>query len=61
LQKYGINITDAATGNVSQEPNVPGLEAPQPEAKPEPLHPDQGQNGNDTGAPANVTPGPQGL
>ncbi len=39
LQKYGINITDAATGNVSQEPNVPGLEAPQPEAKPEPLHP----------------------
>jgi outer membrane protein len=44
LQKYGINITDAATGNVSQEPNVPGLEAPQPEAKPEPLHPDQPQH-----------------
>jgi len=41
LQKYGINITDAASGNVSQEPNVPGLEAPQPEAKPEPLHPQQ--------------------
>jgi outer membrane protein len=58
LQKYGINITDAATGNVSQEPSVPGLEAPQPEAKPEPLHPDQGQNGN---APANATPAPQGL
>jgi outer membrane protein TolC len=58
LQKYGISITDAATGNVSQEPNVPGLEAPQPEAKPEPLHPDQGQNGN---APANVTPSPQGA
>ena len=61
LQKYGISITDAATGNVSQEPNVPGLEAPQPEAKPEPLHPDQGQGGNDTVAPAAVTPGPQGL
>ena len=61
LQKYGINITDAATGNVSQEPNVPGLEAPQPEAKPEPLHPDQGQKGNDTVAPATVIPGPQGL
>ena len=61
LQKYGINITDAATGNVSQEPNVPGLEAPHPEAKPEPLHPNQGQNGNDTVAPGNVTPAPQGL
>ena len=61
LQKYGINITDAATGNVSQEPNVPGLEAPKPEAKPEPLHPDQGQNGNNTVAPANITPGPPGL
>lgn len=61
LQKYGINITDAATGNVSQEPNVPGLEAPQPEAKPEPLHPDQGQNVNDTVTPAPATPGPQGL
>ncbi len=61
LQKYGINITDAATGNVSQEPNVPGLEAPHPEAKPEPLHPNQGQNGNNTVAPGNVTPAPQGL
>ncbi len=45
LQKYGINITDAATGNVTQEPTVPGLQAPQPEAKPEPLHPDQTPNG----------------
>lgn len=61
LQKYGISITDAATGNVSQEPNVPGLEAPKPEAKPEPLHPTQGQNGNDTVAPAPGTPSPQGL
>jgi outer membrane protein len=61
LQKYGISITDAATGNVSQEPNVPGLEAPKPEAKPEPLHPNPGQNGNDTVAPAPGTPSPQGL
>jgi outer membrane protein TolC len=61
LQKYGIGITDAATGNISQAPNVPGLEAPQPEAKPEPLHPDQGQGGNDTVSPAAVSPGPQGL
>ncbi|MES2222387.1 MAG: TolC family protein [Acidobacteriota bacterium] len=61
LQKYGINITDAATGNVTQEPNVPGLEAPKPEAKPEPLHPDQGKNGTDTVAPAPVSSGPQGL
>jgi outer membrane protein TolC len=44
LQKYGINISDAATGNISQAPNVPGLEAPQPETKPQPLHPDQSQN-----------------
>ncbi len=61
LQKYGISITDAATGNVTQEPNVPGLEAPQPEAKPEPLHPNQGQNGNDTVTPAPATQSPQGI
>jgi outer membrane protein len=61
LQKYGINITEAATGNVSQEPVVPGLEAPKPEAKPEPLHPNEGQGGNNTVAPGSVTPGPQGL
>ncbi|MHB1936979.1 MAG: TolC family protein [Acidobacteriaceae bacterium] len=60
LDKYGINITDAATGNVSQEPNVPGLEAPQPEAKPEPLHPGQGPNGTNTVTPAPATTGPQG-
>ena len=61
LQKYGISITDAATGNVTQEPNVPGLEAPQPEAKPEPLHPNQGQNGNDTVTPAPATAKPARL
>jgi outer membrane protein len=41
LDKYGISITDAATGNISHEPLVPGLQAPQPETKPEPLHPNQ--------------------
>ncbi len=61
LQKYGISIEDAATGNISQSPNVPGLEAPQPEAKPEPLHPAQGPNGANTVTPAPTTPGPQGL
>ncbi len=39
LDKYGVSITDAATGNISHAPLVPGLEAPKPEAKPEPLHP----------------------
>jgi outer membrane protein TolC len=67
LQKYGINISDAATGNISQAPTVPGLEAPQPEAKPQPLHPDQPSNGTDNPDDSNtVTPappanGPQGL
>ncbi|MHB8392080.1 MAG: TolC family protein, partial [Acidobacteriaceae bacterium] len=41
LEKYNISITDAATGNISQAPLVPGLQAPQPEAQPEPLHPGQ--------------------
>lgn len=45
LDKYGINITDAASGNISKEPLVPGLQAPQPEAKPEPLHPNQPSSG----------------
>ncbi|MHB1795620.1 MAG: TolC family protein [Acidobacteriaceae bacterium] len=58
LQKYGINIEDAATGNISQAPNVPGLEAPQPEAKPEPLHPALGSNGTNTVTPAPATTGP---
>ena len=54
LQKYNISITDAATGNISQEPSVPGLQAPQPEAKPEPLHPGQTPN------PPNGTDNPSG-
>ncbi len=61
LQKYGINIEDAATGNISQSPNVPGLEAPQPEAKPEPLHPAQGSTGTNTVTPAPAATGPQGM
>jgi outer membrane protein len=51
LDKYGISITDAATGNITHEPLVPGLEAPKPEAKPEPLHPDQSPAGADGTAP----------
>jgi outer membrane protein TolC len=38
LAKYGISITDAATGNISTAPMVPGLKAPEPQAQPEPLH-----------------------
>jgi hypothetical protein len=45
LDKYGISITDAATGDISHAPLVPGLQAPQPEAKPEPLHPNHPGNG----------------
>ncbi|HWF65879.1 MAG TPA: TolC family protein [Acidobacteriaceae bacterium] len=48
LDKYGIGITDAATGNISHEPLVPGLQAPQPQTKPEPLHNGPRQDG--TGA-----------
>lgn len=43
LDKYGISITEAATGNVTHTPQVPGLEAPKPQPKPEPLHPTDGQ------------------
>jgi outer membrane protein len=52
LNKYGISITDAASGNISQAPLVPGLQAPQPETKPEPLHPNQP---NGAAAPGNAT------
>jgi outer membrane protein TolC len=37
LDKYGISITQAASGNIAQRPNVPGLTAPQPPAPPKPL------------------------
>jgi outer membrane protein len=37
LDRYGISLTDAASGNVSQAPNIPGLTAPQAPAPPKPL------------------------
>src|SRR5215469_10106687 len=37
LDKYGVSITDAASGSISQKPHVPGLTAPQPPAPPKPL------------------------
>ncbi len=37
LDRYGISITDAAAGVVTQAPLIPGLTAPKPEAAPKPL------------------------
>jgi len=37
LDKYGISITQAANGTISQKPNIPGLTAPTPPAPPKPL------------------------
>ncbi len=37
LDKYGINIVDAATGNISHPLTVPGLTAPKPQESPQPL------------------------
>lgn len=37
LDKYGVNITDAASGTISQKPHIPGLTAPTPPAPPKPL------------------------
>jgi outer membrane protein TolC len=37
LDRYGISLQEAATGTVSQQPNIPGLTAPQPPAPPKPL------------------------
>jgi outer membrane protein TolC len=37
LDKYGINIVDAATGNIAHPPAIPGLTAPKPEEAPKPL------------------------
>jgi hypothetical protein len=67
LDKYGISITDAATGNITHAPLVPGIQAPQPEATPEPLHPNQSPNGassldgSATPAPPVSTTGPAGA
>jgi outer membrane protein TolC len=37
LDRYNISLTDAATGNITQQPVVPGLTAPKPPAPPKPL------------------------
>ncbi len=37
LDRYGISLADAASGTVSQPPNIPGLTAPKPPAPPKPL------------------------
>jgi outer membrane protein TolC len=37
LDKYGINIVDAATGNIAHPPTIPGLTAPKPQEAPKPL------------------------
>jgi len=37
LDRYNINITDAASGTIGQAPSIPGLTAPKPEAAPQPI------------------------
>ncbi len=37
LDRYNINITDAASGSIAQAPAIPGLTAPKPEAAPQPI------------------------
>jgi outer membrane protein len=37
LDRYGISLQDAATGNITKPPMVPGLTAPKPPAPPRPL------------------------
>jgi len=37
LDKYGVSISDAASGSISQKPHIPGLTPPQPPAPPKPL------------------------
>jgi hypothetical protein len=38
LDKYGISLPDATTGQLSQLPAIPGLQKPQPEPPAGPLH-----------------------
>lgn len=59
LNKYGISITEAATGKIGHAPLVPGLEAPKPEAKPEPLH--SGQSPQGPGNPPAASTSPAGA
>ena len=37
LERYNINIVDAASGTIEQAPSIPGLTAPKPEAAPKPI------------------------
>ena len=37
LDRYNINLVDAAGGTVTQAPAIPGLTAPKPEAAPQPI------------------------
>lgn len=37
LDKYGVNIVDAATGNISHPPAIPGLTAPKAPETPKPI------------------------
>ncbi|HEY0163393.1 MAG TPA: TolC family protein, partial [Edaphobacter sp.] len=37
LDKYGINIVDAATGNISHAPAIPGLTTPKEPEAPKPI------------------------
>ncbi|MEG9435944.1 TolC family protein [Edaphobacter sp. HDX4] len=37
LDKYGINIVDAATGNIAHPPTIPGLTAPKAPEEPKPI------------------------
>ncbi len=37
LDKYGVSLTDAASGTVTQQPNIPGLTAPKAPEPPKPL------------------------
>ncbi len=50
LDRYGISITDAATGEISKPPVIPGLTAPKPPAPPKPL------TGNPPPMPTTATP-----
>jgi hypothetical protein len=40
LDKYGISIQDAATGDVNTPPVIPGLTAPKAPEQPKPISPE---------------------
>ena len=37
LDRYGISLVDAASGTMTQQPNIPGLTAPKPPEPPKPI------------------------